>query len=131
MKIKYALPFLLGLFMLSCQEKEIPNPPNVILIITDDQGYGDLGIHNNPIISTPTLDAFARKSIRFNNFHVSPVCAPTRSSLMTGRYSLRTGVRDTYNGGAIMAASEFTLAEMLKKANYNTGIFGKWHLGET
>ena len=130
MKIKYALPFLLGLFMLSCQEKEIPNPPNVILIITDDQGYGDLGIHNNPIISTPTLDAFARKSIRFNNFHVSPVCAPTRSSLMTGRYSLRTGVRDTYNGGAIMAASEFTLAEMLKKANYNTGIFGKWHLGD-
>ncbi|MDG1027831.1 MAG: arylsulfatase [Flavobacteriaceae bacterium] len=130
MKIKYALPFLLGLFMLSCQEKEIPNPPNVILIITDDQGYGDLGIHNNPIISTPTLDAFARKSIRFNNFHVSPVCAPTRSSLMTGRYSLRTGVRDTYNGGAIMAASEFTLAEMLKKANYTTGIFGKWHLGD-
>jgi arylsulfatase len=130
MKIKYALPFLLGLFMLSCQEKEIPNPPNVILIITDDQGYGDLGIHNNPNISTPTLDAFARKSIRFNNFHVSPVCAPTRSSLMTGRYSLRTGVRDTYNGGAIMAASEFTLAEMLKKANYTTGIFGKWHLGD-
>ncbi len=130
MKIKYALPVLLGLFMLRCQEKEIPNPPNVILIITDDQGYGDLGIHNNPNIITPTLDAFARKSIRFNNFHVSPVCAPTRSSLMTGRYSLRTGVRDTYNGGAIMAASEFTLAEMLKKANYTTGIFGKWHLGD-
>ena len=69
-----------------------------------------------------------KKSIRFNNFHVSPVCAPTRSSLMTGRYSLRTGVRDTYNGGAIMVASEFTLAEMLKKVNYSTGIFGKWHL---
>lgn len=130
MKIKYTLPFLLGLSILSCQEKKVASYPNVILIITDDQGYGDLGIHNNPNINTPTLDAFARESIRFNNFHVSPVCAPTRSSLMTGRYSLRTGVRDTYNGGAIMAGSEFTIAEMLKKVNYTTGIFGKWHLGD-
>ncbi len=130
MKIKYTLPFLIGLFILSCQEKKVTRPPNVILIVTDDQGYGDLGIHNNPNIITPTLDTFALKSIRFNNFHVSPVCAPTRSSLMTGRYSLRTGVRDTYNGGAIMAASEFTIAEMLKKADYATGIFGKWHLGD-
>ena len=121
--MKYIFPFLVALIFLSCQRKNVPNPPNVILIITDDQGYGDLGIHNNPNINTPTIDAFARQSIRFNNFHVSPVCAPTRSSLMTGRYSLRTGVRDTYNGGAIMAPSEFTLAEMLKKVNYKTGIF--------
>ena len=130
MKINHTLPFLLALLSLSCQKKEASTPPNVILIITDDQGYGDLGIHNNPNIITPAIDAFARQSIRFNNFHVSPVCAPTRSSLMTGRYSLRTGIRDTYNGGAIMAASEFTLAEMLKKVNYTTGIFGKWHLGD-
>ena len=75
------------------------------------------------------MDNFAAESVRFNNFFVSPVCAPTRSSLMTGRYSLRTGVRDTYNGGAIMASSEVTLAEMLKQANFTTGIFGKWHLG--
>ena len=130
MKINHTLPFLLALISLSCQKKQASTPPNVILIITDDQGYGDLGIHNNPNIITPAIDAFARQSIRFNNFHVSPVCAPTRSSLMTGRYSLRTGVRDTYNGGAIMAASEFTIAEMLKKVNYTTGIFGKWHLGD-
>lgn len=104
--------------------------PNVILIITDDQGYGDLGINGNPHIKTPTLDKFAAESIRFTNFYVSPVCAPTRSSLMTGRYSLRTGVRDTYNGGAIMASNEVTIAEMLKQANYKTGIFGKWHLGD-
>ena len=128
--MKYIFPFLVALFLLSCQKKEVPTPPNVILIITDDQGYGDLGIHNNPNINTPAIDAFARQSIRLNNFHVSPVCAPTRSSLMTGRYSLRTGVRDTYNGGAMMAPSEFTLAEMLKKVNYTTGIFGKWHLGD-
>jgi len=104
--------------------------PNVILIITDDQGYGDLGFTGNPHVKTPVLDKFASESIRFNEFYVSPVCAPTRSSLMTGRYSLRTGVRDTYNGGAIMAPSEITIAEMLKTAGYNTGIFGKWHLGD-
>ena len=104
--------------------------PNVILIITDDQGYGDLGYNRNPHVKTPVLDRFANESIRFNEFYVSPVCAPTRSSLMTGRYSLRTGVRDTYNGGAIMAPSEITIAEMLKSAGYNTGIFGKWHLGD-
>ncbi len=104
--------------------------PNVILIITDDQGYGDLGFHGNPVIKTPNLDQLAKESVRFRQFYVSPVCAPTRSSLMTGRYSLRTGVHDTYNGGAIMATEEVTIAEMLKKADYTTGIFGKWHLGD-
>ncbi len=105
-------------------------PPNVILIITDDQGYGDFGFTGNDQIKTPVLDALSKRSIRFNNFYVSPVCAPTRSSLMTGRYSLRTGVRDTYNGGAIMASNEVTIAEMLKQANYKTGMYGKWHLGD-
>jgi arylsulfatase A-like enzyme len=81
-------------------------------------------------VKSPVIDQLAREAIRFNNFYVSPVCAPTRSSLMTGRYSLRTGVRDTYNGGAIMASNEVTIAELLKKANYKTGIFGKWHLGD-
>jgi arylsulfatase A-like enzyme len=104
--------------------------PNVILIITDDQGYGDLGVNGNPHINTPTLDAFAAESVRFTNFYVSPVCAPTRASLMTGRYSLRTGVRDTYNGGAMMASTEITIAELLKSKDYVTGLFGKWHLGD-
>ncbi len=104
--------------------------PNVIIVMTDDQGYGDLGINGNPHVQTPVIDKFAAENIRFNNFYVSPVCAPTRSSLMTGRYSLRTGIRDTYNGGATMASNEVTIAEMLKQANYKTGIFGKWHLGD-
>lgn len=104
--------------------------PNVIVIITDDQGYGDLGITGNPHVQTPVIDQFATESVRFNNFYVSPVCAPTRSSLLTGRYSLRTGVRDTYNGGAIMASNEVTIAEMLKQGGYTTGVFGKWHLGD-
>jgi arylsulfatase A-like enzyme len=104
--------------------------PNVVLIITDDQGYGDLGFTGNPHVKTPVIDNLARESIRFNQFYVSPVCAPTRASLMTGRYSLRTGVRDTYNGGAMMATEEITVAEMLKNAGYQTGVFGKWHLGD-
>ena len=105
-------------------------PPNVILIITDDQGIGDFGFSGNPHVKTPNLDQLASESIRFNQFYVSPVCAPTRSSLMTGRYSLRTGIRDTYNGGAMMASNEVTIAEMLQQEGYQTGIFGKWHLGD-
>ena len=123
---------LFFIFFLSSQFYSLnaQTQPNIILIITDDQGYGDLGITGNPHVKTPEIDRFARESISFNNFCVSPVCAPTRSSLMTGRYSLRTGVHDTYNGGAMMAASEITIAEILKTAGYQTGIFGKWHLGD-
>jgi len=104
--------------------------PNVLLIITDDQGYGDLSITGNPHLKTTAIDNLAKESIRLDNFYVCPVSAPTRSALMTGRYSLRTGIHDTYNGGAIMASTEITIAEMLKEAGYNTGIFGKWHLGD-
>ena len=128
MKNKYWIALIVLAALVGCEK---PIQPNVILIMTDDQGYGDLGITGNPNIHTPTVDdKFANKSIQFNNFFVSPVCAPTRSSLMTGRYSLRTGVRDTYNGGAIMSNNETTIAEILKEANYATGIFGKWHLGD-
>ncbi len=104
--------------------------PNVIIIITDDQGFGDLSFYGNPHVKTPVIDQFARESVRLNNFYVCPVSAPTRSSLMTGRYSLRTGIRDTYNGGAIMSTEEITIAEVLRKEGYKTGIFGKWHLGD-
>ncbi len=124
------LLFVVTLFLPILSVAQQGERPNVILIITDDQGYGDLGITGNPHVKTPTLDAFAEESVRFANFYVSPVCAPTRASLMTGRYSLRTGIRDTYNGGAIMASNEVTIAEMLKQADYQTGIFGKWHLGD-
>ena len=127
-KMRLLLVLLLIIPFLGLGQSE--KRPNVIIIMTDDQGYGDLGVTGNPHVSTPVLNNLARQSIRFNNFYVSPVCAPTRSSLMTGRYSLRTGVRDTYNGGAIMAPSEVTIAEMLLQANYKTGIFGKWHLGD-
>ena len=129
MNKNYFLSVLFILFI-SCKEQNFTKSPNVILIITDDQGYGDLGINKNSILKTPNIDELSSESIVFNNFYVSPVCAPTRSSLMTGRYSLRTGVRDTYNGGAIMSTEEITIAELLQKKNYKTGIFGKWHLGD-
>ncbi len=119
-----------GLTGLPLSARQSDDQPNVILIITDDQGYGDFAFTGNPHVRTPVLDNLAKQSIRFNNFYVCPVSAPTRSSLMTGRYSLRTGVRDTYNGGAMMASSEVTIAEMLKNAGYITGQFGKWHLGD-
>jgi arylsulfatase A-like enzyme len=104
--------------------------PNILLILTDDQGYGDLGVHDNPKIKTPNLDKLARESVRLKCFYVSPVCAPTRASLLTGRYNFRTGVVDTYLGRALMRPGEGTLAQMLRAAGYRTGIFGKWHLGD-
>ncbi len=104
--------------------------PNVILIITDDQGYGDLGFTGNPVIETPNIDALARHSASMTNFYVHPVCAPTRACLMTGRYNYRTRVVDTYMGRAMMEPQETTLAEILRDAGYRTGIFGKWHLGD-
>ena len=110
---------------------QTPRRPNIILVLADDQGYGDVGIHGNEKIRTPNLDRFAKEGSEFTRFYVSPVCAPTRASLMTGRYYYRSGVLQTYRGGAMMHGDETTLAEMLKGAGYRTGIFGKWHLGDS
>ena len=104
--------------------------PNVILIITDDQGYGDLSIHGNDKLQTPNMDSIAKEGVQFTQFQVCPVCSPTRSSLMTGRYNYRTGIVDTFLGRSMMHNDEVTLAEMLGAAGYRTGIFGKWHMGD-
>ncbi|NOY41773.1 MAG: arylsulfatase [Planctomycetes bacterium] len=108
----------------------VAEPPNVILIMSDDQGWGDFGATGNPILKTPNIDAMAQRSASMSNFYVCPVCTPTRASLMTGRYNYRTRAFDTYVGRAMMEPQEVTVAELLSTAGYATGIFGKWHLGD-
>jgi arylsulfatase A-like enzyme len=104
--------------------------PNVVMIITDDQGYGDLACHGNPILKTPNIDRLAAQCVELTRFYAMPVCSPTRACLMTGRYNYRTGVVDTYLGRSMMHGDEVTLAEILSDNGYRTGLFGKWHLGD-
>ncbi|MGQ9505355.1 MAG: arylsulfatase [Thermogutta sp.] len=104
--------------------------PNVILVLTDDQGYGDLGCHGNQVIKTPNLDRLYHESFRLTDYHVDPTCSPTRAALMTGRYSCRTGVWHTIMGRSILRRDEATMAELFRRAGYRTAIFGKWHLGD-
>lgn len=105
-------------------------PPNIILIVTDDQGYGDLSCHGNPILKTPNLDLLYEQGVSFSDFHVSPTCSPTRSALMTGRHEFRNGVTHTIFERERLTLQATTIAEVLKTAGYQTGIFGKWHLGD-
>lgn len=107
-----------------------PSPPNVILILSDDQGYGDFSCHGNPILKTPHLDRLHAEGRRFTDFHVSPTCAPTRCALMTGRHEFKSGVTHTIQERERMSLKPTTLAQVLRSAGYTTGIFGKWHLGD-
>ncbi|MFW6189300.1 MAG: arylsulfatase [Planctomycetota bacterium] len=104
--------------------------PNVILLVTDDQGYGDLGCTGNPWLRTPNLDAFHAEAVRLTDFHVSPLCTPTRGALMTGRRPTRNGAWATCWGRSILRRSELTMADVFAAAGYRTGMFGKWHLGD-
>jgi arylsulfatase A-like enzyme len=105
-------------------------PPNVVLVMTDDQGFGDLGCYGNPVIQTPNLDRLYTQSIRLTDFHVGPTCSPTRASLMTGHYCNRTGVWHTIMGRSLLRKDEVTIAEVFSASSYRTAIFGKWHLGD-
>ena len=104
--------------------------PNIILILTDDQGYGELSCHGHPWLSTPHLDQLHRESVRLTDFHVSPTCAPTRAAIMTGRHEFMSGVTHTIIERERMALDAFTLPQVLQSADYKTAIFGKWHLGD-
>ncbi|MEL6105466.1 MAG: arylsulfatase [Planctomycetota bacterium] len=104
--------------------------PNVILIMTDDQGYGDLACHGNAVLKTPNLDRLHEESVRLTDFHVSPFCTPTRAALMTGRYPARTGAYRTSSGRTMMHIDERTIANVFADSGYATGMIGKWHLGD-
>ncbi len=103
--------------------------PNVIIIMSDDQGWGDLSNSGNTNISTPNIDALANNGVSFKNFYVQPVCSPTRAELLTGRYAARTGVYSTSQGGERFNLGETTIAEIFKNAGYTTAAYGKWHSG--
>jgi len=104
--------------------------PNIILVMTDDQGYGDLSCNGHPYIKTPYIDAFREQCTRFEDFHVSSTCAPTRGGIMSGVHPFKVGITHTIFHRDLMALDRTTLAEVMKEAGYSTGIFGKWHLGD-
>jgi arylsulfatase A-like enzyme len=119
----------LGLIQNACSSNP-EQAPNVILVMTDDQGYGDIGAHGSPYVKTPTLDRLHQESVRFTNFHVDPCCSPTRAALLTGLYSARTGVWHTIGGRSLLREGKVTIADVFQANGYRTGIFGKWHLGD-
>lgn len=131
--------FSVFICLIGCQEKteKLADPkdmrgtkrPNIVLILADDQGWGDLGSSGNTDLKTPNIDAIAKDGVSFENFYVQPVCSPTRAELLTGRYFPQTGVYATSAGGERMDYEETTLAEILKKAGYRTAAYGKWHNG--
>jgi arylsulfatase len=104
--------------------------PNIIIILTDDQGFGDLSCHGNPVLKTPNLDRLHDEGVRFTHFHVSPTCSPTRAALLTGKHEMRSGISHTIYERERLSLKATTLAQVLKSAGYATGIFGKWHLGD-
>jgi len=125
--------YICGLLLSGCSinknKTSSPTLPNIILIITDDQGWGDLSKNGNTQIATPNLDKMAEKGVSFDRFFVAPVCSPTRAELLTGRYHVRGGVYSTSAGGERLDLDETTIAEVFKKAGYATAAYGKWHNG--
>lgn len=131
--MKAYIYLLLLIFISACQQEgRIKDPdakPNVVIIVTDDQGWGDLSYNGNTNISTPNIDRISQEGAILNHFYVSPVCSPTRAELLTGRYHLRSGVHGTSQGSERMSLDETTIAEIFQQAGYKTGAFGKWHNG--
>jgi len=122
------LSFLSGLWFLAAAAAE---RPNVIVVMTDDQGYGDLSCHGNPVLKTPHLDRLHGQSLRLTDFHVAPMCTPTRGQLLTGLDAARNGAINVSSGRTLLRAGLPTLADAFRAAGYRTGIFGKWHLGDS
>lgn len=131
MTLRIALVLCTALLTLAAQAESLTGKrPNILFILTDDQGYGDLSVHGNPVLKTPNLDKMHAESLRFTNWNNSPTCAPTRSALMTGRHEFRNGITHTILERERLTPDAKTIAQVLKGAGYSTGIFGKWHLGD-
>ena len=134
--LKVIIPLILTSACLSCipgcsgRQQLSGSRPNIILVMTDDQGYPNLGCTGHPVLKTPNLDALYEMSTRFTAFHVSPTCAPTRSAMMSGRHEFKNGVTHTILERERMSLQTTTIAEVLGNAGYTCGIFGKWHLGD-
>ena len=128
MKIKILAILFVSVLLFGCKDQK--KLPNIILIMTDDQGYADISAHGSPDVSTPNMDKLKSQGISLDDFQVSPTCAPTRSSIMTGRHPFKNGITHTILERERMAKGITTLPEVLKRKNYSTGIFGKWHLGD-
>ncbi|HXD87822.1 MAG TPA: arylsulfatase [Urbifossiella sp.] len=110
---------------------DAPSRPNVLIVMTDDQGLGDFSFMGNPVLKTPNLDAFARGAVRLTDFHVCPMCSPTRGQLLTGLAALRNGATSVTAGRTFLRPGLPTLPATFAKAGYKTGLFGKWHLGDS
>lgn len=129
---KIQIYIFLAIFFISCEQKQgqaVWRKPNIILILADDQGWGDLSFNGNSNLNTPHIDAIAENGTSFQNFYVQPVCSPTRAEMLTGRYFPRSGVYATSEGGERINPDETTVADILKHAGYHTAAFGKWHNG--
>ena len=126
--MKWLSMFTVGLLMLGAAAKAADRP-NIIVILTDDQGWGDLSIHGNTSLDTPNIDQMARAGARLDRFYVSPVCSPTRAEFLTGRHHVRCGVYSTSTGGERINLDETMIAEVFQRAGYSTAVFGKWHSG--
>ncbi|MBT7651613.1 MAG: arylsulfatase [Opitutae bacterium] len=126
----FLLSLFPGILNLFCKQLPFGSKPNIVLMITDDQGYGPIGKHGNPWIKTPNLDKLHGQSTRFERFLVSPTCSPTRAALMSGRHPMKNGITHTILERERMSLGTVTLPQVLSKAGYVSGIFGKWHLGD-
>ena len=124
--LRFALLILATLGFLATQSHA---KPNVVVILTDDQGWGDLSLHGNTNLDTPNIDKLANEGAQFDRFYVCPVCSPTRAELLTGRYHTRSGVYSTSAGGERLNLNETTIGDVFKSGGYATGAFGKWHNG--
>jgi len=128
MKMKKLL--LLCAVLFAVATTQAAKRPNVVLVITDDQGYGDLSCHGNPVLKTPNLDKLHSESVRLTDYHVAPTCSPSRAALITGHWTNRTGVWHTIMGRSMLRANEVTIGQIMGDGGYHTGMFGKWHLGD-